>query len=180
MNQPAGMRSGYSYSVSRFFRKAIEIWALAGGVVLLGVVLANAFSLFGNIMFHQPVPGDFEIVEVGVAIAVFAFLPYCQLTDANVTADIFTAGAGPRTVAVLSIIASLIALGFSVLLLWRMGLGLISYRRYEEVTMVFQFPIWIAYIPILISLVLLIIAAVITLTQGRNTSNATDAPSVAN
>jgi TRAP-type C4-dicarboxylate transport system permease small subunit len=149
--------------LAQAIRKIIELWALAGGLLLLGVVMVNAVSLAGNILMHQPVPGDFEIVEVGVAVAVFAFLPYCQITDANVTADIFTAWAGPRTRGVLGLLAALIALGFALLLLWRMWYGLLDYREYREVTTIYQFPIWIAFVPILFSLVLLTLACLISL-----------------
>jgi TRAP-type C4-dicarboxylate transport system permease small subunit len=150
-------------SAEAAIRRIIEAWALAGGLLLLAVVLVNVASLAGNIAINQPVPGDFEVVEVGVAVSVFMFLPYCQLTGANVTADIFTAWAGPRLLAMLAFIASVVALIVAVLLLWRMSNGLIDYRQYREVTTIYQFPIWYAFIPILISLALLVVACVITL-----------------
>lgn len=143
-------------------RKFIEIWALGGGMLLLAIVLLNAASLVGNIFFNQPVPGDFEIVEMGVAVAVFAFLPYCQITGANVSADIFTSWVGPRTISVLSAIASVVAFAFAILLVWRMYLGLIDYREYREVTTIYQIPIWIAFVPILLSLLLLCLACILT------------------
>jgi TRAP-type C4-dicarboxylate transport system permease small subunit len=95
-------------------------------------------------------------------VAVFAFLPYCQITGANVTADIFTAAAPARTVAVLRLAASIIAFGFSALLVWRMSAGMLDQRQYGYTTAILQFPHWIAFIPILGSLVLLAIAATIT------------------
>jgi TRAP-type C4-dicarboxylate transport system permease small subunit len=143
-------------------RRIIELWALAGGFLLLGIVLINAYSLVGRIVFDSPVPGDFEMVEVGVAISAFSFLPYCQLTGANVTADIFTQGAGPRTVAFLTLLSGLIALAFSTLLIWRMGQGLLDYRQYRETTTITGFPLWIAFVPILMSLALLAIACFIS------------------
>jgi len=143
-------------------RRIIELWALGGGFLLLALVLVNAYSLIGRIGFDRPVPGDFEMVEVGVAIAAFAFLPYCQLTGANVTADIFTQGAGPRTVAFLTLFSALIAFAFSALLIWRMGQGLLDYRQYRETTTITGFPIWIAFVPILMSLALLTLASFIS------------------
>ena len=83
------------------FEKLIVAWALAGGLVLLAVVAVNIYSTLGN-MWAAPFPGDFELTEIGVAIAVFSFLPFCQITDANVTADIFTSKAGPRLKALIS------------------------------------------------------------------------------
>lgn len=146
--------------------RTVEGWALAGGVLLLAVVLVTAWSMGGNILFGQPVPGDFEIVEVGVAVAVFTFLPYCQLTGANVTADIFTAGASRFWLGVFAFLGSLLALGFGLVLLWRMAAGMQDFRDYEEVTMVYQFPLWIAFVPILVSLALLCLTAAVTLAEG--------------
>lgn len=143
-------------------RRVIELWALAGGLLIVALVLMNAYSLAADIFFRRPLPGDFEIVEVGVAVAAFAFLPYCQLTGANVTADIFTQNAGPRTVACLALFSALIALAFSLLLAWRMGLGLLDYRRQGETTTITSFPIWIAFVPIVMSLVLLALASLIS------------------
>jgi TRAP-type C4-dicarboxylate transport system permease small subunit len=102
------------------------------------------------------------MTEMWVAVAAFMFLPYCQLTGANVTADIFTARAGPRTIALRELLSAVIALGFSVLLLWRMYYGLLDYREYVETTTTLHVPIWYAYIPALISLALLALASLIT------------------
>lgn len=140
---------------------AITVWALLGGGVLLVVVLLTTYSAAGNLLFKTPLPGDFEIVEVAVAIAAFAFLPYCELTGANVTADLFTQGAGRRTVGVLMAVGGLLALGIAGLLLWRMWEGMIDFQTYEETTSIHQFPIWMAFPPMLFSLALLILAAFI-------------------
>lgn len=143
----------------RFF---IELWALAGAAILAAVVLVNAYSVVASALFSMPFPGDFEMTEVGIAIAVFAFLPYCQLTGANVTADIFTARASARTIAVLKVAASIVALGFSLLLVWRMSAGMLDQKVYGYTTAILQFPHWVAFIPILFSLVLLAAASLIT------------------
>lgn len=143
-------------------RRAIELWALGGGMLLIAIVLMTAYSLVAGILFSAPLPGDFEMVEVGVAVAAFAFLPYCQLTGANVTADIFTQGLSPRKVAFLTLLAATIALLFSMLLTWRMSFGLLDYRRYGETTAITGFPIWYAFIPIVMSLAMLVVSSLIT------------------
>lgn len=145
-----------------FVARVIEVWALLGGFVLLGIVLMVAWSATRGYFFNRPLQGDVEMTEMWVAVAAFMFLPYCQLTGANVTADIFTARAGPRTIALLELLSAVIALGFSVLLLWRMYYGLLDYREYVETTTTLHVPIWYAYIPALISLALLALASLIT------------------
>ncbi|WP_265520016.1 TRAP transporter small permease [Nitratireductor luteus] len=155
-------RTGMMARLTAILRRAIEYWAVAGGIVLLGVVLVNALSLTSFIVAGSPFPGDFEIVEVGVAVAVFTFLPYCQLSGANVTADIFTSGAGPRLLAGLTAVASAVAALFAAFLFSRMYAGFHDLRLYEETTAIYQFPIWAAYLPILVSIALLFAAALIT------------------
>ncbi|MGB7183256.1 MAG: TRAP transporter small permease [Burkholderiaceae bacterium] len=158
------MQSTETHPLYRLVHRLASGWALAGGVVLLLVVLMHTWSVIGN-QFGMPFPGDFEMTEIGVAIAAFAFLPYCQLTGANVTADIFTSNASPRTVAVLSLIASVVALAFSLLVAWRMYAGMLDQKEYGYETAVLQFPNWIGWLPVLVSLVLLAVCSLVTLIQ---------------
>jgi TRAP-type C4-dicarboxylate transport system permease small subunit len=146
-------------------RNAIAGWALFGGLVLSLVVLINVVSVVGGVVW-KPFPGDFEMTEIGVAVAAFAFLPYCQLAGANVTADIFTSGASDRTLGLFGVLASLVALGFSLLLLSRMYYGMLDQKAYHYTTAILQFPHWVAFIPILVSLALLAVAAGITLSES--------------
>ena len=144
--------------------RVIVGWALLGGVCLLAVVCINVISVVGGALFDRPFPGDFELTEVGVCVAAFTFLPYCQLTGGNVSADIFTAGASRRALAVFSFVGSLVALVFSGLLLWRMWAGMLDQKAYDYTTAILQFPHWMAFLPILLSLALLALAAAMTLT----------------
>lgn len=145
-------------------RHLVSIWALLGGAVLLAVVAINMVSVIGSI-FGRPFPGDFELTEMGVAIAAFAFLPYCQVTGANVTADIFTSGASPRWIAFLTLLGAVVALVFSVILIWRMYFGMLDQKTYDYMTAILQVPQWIAFIPILVSLALLALAAMTTIVE---------------
>jgi TRAP-type C4-dicarboxylate transport system permease small subunit len=142
----------------KLLRRAVELWALLGGFVLLGVVLLTTWSATSGVLLARPLPGDVELTEMLTAVAVFMFLPYCQLSGANVTADIFTARAGERTVALLGLLSALVALAFSAVLLWRMYEGFADYREYVETTTILHIPIWYAYVPALASLALLIAA----------------------
>lgn len=160
-------RAGIAGAVERL----IHAWALLGGALLLLVVLMNVASVVGAAVW-VPFPGDFEMTEVGVAVAAFTFLPYCQLTDSNVSADIFTAGASKRWIARFRLFASVVAFLFAALLLWRMSAGMESQREYGYTTTILQFPIWFAFIPILISLALLIAAALISIRDAVRAARA--------
>ena len=149
-----------------FLRRVIEGWALLGGLLLLAIALMVSYSSAASWLLGKPLPGDVELVEMFTAISVFMMLPYCQLSGANVTADIFTVRASKRTVAALELLASLIALGFSLLLFWRMYEGLLDYRKYVETTTILKIPIWVAYPWALASLALLAVAAAATLRKA--------------
>ena len=167
---PASLhRTGLAGAVERL----CTLWAMLGGAVLTAVVAVNVLSVLGSIG-GTSFPGDFELTEIGVAVAAFAFLPYCQMTGANVTADIFTAGASPRWVALFSLLAALVALGFSLLLLWRMQAGMADQRDYNYVTAILQVPVWWAFLPILASLALLAAAAAVTLREAARDALAGD------
>lgn len=160
---------------AKFFRAAkllVVGWAYVGGMLLLVVVLVNMISVAGGI-FLRPFPGDFELTEIGVAVAAFAFLPYCQLTGANVTADIFTSKAPQRVIDLLATLASLVATLFAGLLLWRMYEGMLSQRAYGYTTAILQVPVWLVYIPVLCSLALLFVASVVSIFYRPSPSEGT-------
>lgn len=146
-------------------RRLVEGWALLGGMVLLGLAFMTTWSATSGAFFGRPLPGDVELVEIFIAVAIFAFLPYCQLSGANVTADLFTARAGPRFIAALAFAWAVVALAFSLLLLWRMTEGMADYRKYVETTTILRIPIWYAYVPALVSLALLAAAAVVSVRE---------------
>ena len=149
---------------TNLLRSLVTIWALVGGLILLLIVFLNVFSIIGNI-FLKPLAGDFELTKIGVAVAIFCFLPYCQLYRQNVTAEIFTSWVNEKTRLLLNLIASILAFLFSILLVWRMFEGMLDQKAYNYTTTILQFPIWVTYIPVLFSLFLLAGASLITLKQ---------------
>ena len=145
-----------------FFRAFIRYWALMGGFVLLALVAITAASAVSNLLFNVPFSGEYELAKHFVGIAIFTFLPYCQLTGANVTVDIFTEGVGPRAKAAMLLLSSLLAAAFAALLLRQMSLGFGDYIRYPEETAALHLPLWTAFPPILLSLALLLVASLLT------------------
>lgn len=154
-------RTGWTGAADRI----ITTWAILGGVMVLVVVLINVLTVLGAII-GTPFPGDFELTKMGIAVAAFAFLPYCQLHGANVTADIFTSGASERWLSIFMLLASIVAFLFAILLLRQVFEGMLSQRQYNYVTAILNIPTWWAYLLALPSLVLLIVASFITLLES--------------
>ncbi len=116
--------------------------ALAGGGVLLGIVAVTAASILGRNLLAAPVPGDVELVEMGAAVAGFAFLPYAQLTRAHAVVDVFTDRLPARARWTLEGAALWLLAGLAALLAWRMAVGAMELRGYGEETMVLGLPLW--------------------------------------
>lgn len=73
--------------------------ALLGGVILAGVAVMTVLSIMGRALTGVglgPVSGDFELVQIGCAIAVFSFLPWCQINRGHVTVDLLVERFSPR------------------------------------------------------------------------------------
>ena len=146
----------------RVIAAVVAGWALLGGLVTAGLAVMTAASAVSNLLFAAPFSADYELVKNFIGVAVFMFLPYCQLSGSNVTVDIFTEHMSERKKAAMAGFSSLFAIAFSALLLRQMTLGMLSYMRYPEVTPVLQLPLWSAFPPMLVSLALLLLAAIIT------------------
>ncbi|MCW4114512.1 TRAP transporter small permease [Aurantimonas sp. MSK8Z-1] len=158
--------AGLAARIVLILAAAIRYWALLGGLLITALALLTTYSALAKLLFDAPFAADYELAKYMTAIAIFAFLPYCQLTGANVTVDIFTEGMSAPAKAAMAMFSALFAVAFSILLLRQMYFGFQSYMRFTEVTPVLKLPIWTAFPPILFSLFLLFVAALVTLVDG--------------
>jgi len=142
--------------------------ALMGGIVLTALVTLTCISVVGrglNRLGHSdlmeglapglaawlvgtgvgPIPGDYELVEAGIAFAVFAFLPICQLYAAHATVDVF-AGMMPRGVnRFLTAFWEVMLAVVIIVIGWRLYAGFTEKLANGQTTFLLQFPVWWAY-----------------------------------
>jgi len=64
--------------------------ALAGGAITIAVAALVTVSVVLRWLTGQAISGDFEIVQMTTALAVFAYLPACQWRGGNIVVDVFT------------------------------------------------------------------------------------------
>lgn len=129
-------------------------FALAGGAILVLITGMSVASIIGRAVLGRPVPGDFELVQVGCGAAIAAFLPYCQLRRGNIIVDFFTVRAPKRVQAALDAFGALALAAVMALLAWRTAAGMLTVKAAGEVSMIVGFPIWIGYAAIVPSLAL--------------------------
>ena len=128
----------------RALQAACQLLALAGGAVLSALALMSVASIAGRLL-ARPVQGDFELVQLGCAVAIAFFLPYCQLTRGNIIVDFFTVRATARTQHVLDALGAVVLALVMALGAWRTGAGTLSMKAGGETSMIMGVPLWYAY-----------------------------------
>ena len=165
-----------------------KAWAILGGILLVGLSLMTVVSIMGRALTGYglgPVPGDYELVANGCAIAIFAFLPWCQLRRGHVTVDIFVNRLSSRAIAVFGFFGDLLVLIVSAVIARQLYLGwgekfpygsdavrdafAMGYKPfYAETTYELQIPVWMPYTAALTGALLMVIVAVYTVWRSLN------------
>ncbi len=137
--------------VERLVRGLARGLALLGGAVLLALVAMICVSVAGNALARLglagfgPVRAGYELVELGVAFVVFAFLPLAQIDRAHAAVEVFTARLPRRANAALVRLWAIGMAAAMVLIAWRLGAGTLAKARSGETTFLLAVPIWWAY-----------------------------------
>ena len=89
-----------------------------------------------------PVNGDFEMVQMATAVAIFAFLPYTQARRGNIFVDTFTGWMPRRSNAIVDAFWDLVYAGMMALLTWCLAVGTIEHYQSGQTTMLLQIIAW--------------------------------------
>ncbi|MGE0312785.1 MAG: TRAP transporter small permease [Lautropia sp.] len=122
--------------------------AWLGGAVLALIAALSVASITGRALSGAglgPIPGDFELVEVGTALAVFCFLPWCHLSRGHAVVDLLWGRYPAALQRALDVLASALMLAAWLLLVWRMSLAMADFHANGEVSFILQMPTWWGY-----------------------------------
>jgi TRAP-type C4-dicarboxylate transport system permease small subunit len=121
---------------------AAKALALLGGLVALAVSTVVVVSVLCRWLFASPIPGDFELAQIGTAVTVFAFLPYCQIVRGNIVVDTFTAALPTRIRSRIDGACDLIYAVGMALVAACLARGTLDTYASHEVSMVLRIPVW--------------------------------------
>ena len=146
--------------------RTARLMALLGGLVLTALVAITCASILGRgldqlghwetlaaaapalaawLTGFGPVRGDYELVEAGIAFAVFAFLPICQLMAAHATVDVFSGLMPARVNRFLTAFWEIVLALVVIVIGWRLYAGFLEKLDNGQTSFLLQFPIWWAY-----------------------------------
>jgi TRAP-type C4-dicarboxylate transport system permease small subunit len=107
--------------------------------------MAPAFATWAIDLGVGPVNGDYELIESGVAFAIFAFLPLCQITNGHAAVEIFTRKFSPWFNRVLQFVIDAVFAAVLLLIAVQLYSGMLSKMKSGQTTFLLEFPVWWAY-----------------------------------
>ena len=122
--------------------------ALLGGFVLVALTLMVVASVAGRALIGiglGPVPGDFELVETGIGIAIFFFMPWCYLMSGHATVDLLYMHTPHWAQKAVDSVSDLLMLAVWLVLTWMLWEGMLEKKEYMETTFILQMPVWWSY-----------------------------------
>ncbi len=122
-----------------------QAFALAGAAIALTVATTTVASVALRALTTQPIQGDIEITQFGIALAISLMLPWCQLKGANITVDFFTQRLRERSLHWLDGLGCVLIAVMYALLAWRTGVGAWAVAQAGETSMIRGWPMWWVY-----------------------------------
>ncbi len=114
------------------------VLALTGATLMLVCAVLVTVSVAKRWFTTSGIDGDFELVEMALALTAFSFFPLCQLHGHNIFVDTFTARAPAWLQAGLDGLWSLLYALIALLIAWRMTIGTLDTFASGTTTMVLE------------------------------------------
>lgn len=124
--------------------------ALGAGLILLALIGLTCLSILGRALLPLdiglgPVRGIFDLTEMGMAIAIFAFLPWAQLREAHARVDLFASAMPNGLNRALDLLFNMAMAAVALVGSWRLYLGMQDKLSFGETTVIAQIPLWQGY-----------------------------------
>lgn len=150
-------------SIGRLVHGLAKVLAIAGGLVLIAVVVVVVASVIGRTLIWaglRPIAGDYEIVEASVFFAIFAFMPWCHLVRGHAIVGVVTDHMSPRVNVLVELFMDVVMLAVAIFIAWRHWAGMMDKFSYQETTFILRMPIWWSYAAGMIGAAAFVIVAV--------------------
>lgn len=131
--------------MQRVLRGTAFWFAVCAGVVAGAVALMTVVSVTARALIAQPIPGDVELTQFGIALSISLCLPWCQMQRSNIIVDFFTQRSSRRAQQGLDALGALLLAAMCALLAWRTAVGAVAVNEAHESTMILELPMWWTY-----------------------------------
>lgn len=150
--------------VGRVLYWVCRLLSQLGGVVVFVMAVLITVSVTSRSTIGSPIYGDFEYITIFTGVAVFLFLPLCQLQRENVIVDFFMTNAPTRLKSACDAAGCLIYGIIIALMSWRTTVGGISTYKNHEETILLSWPLWSTFPLAIFCLIVLLAVCIYTFT----------------
>lgn len=119
-----------------------RVLALTGGGILLALAILVTTSVGLRIITGSGIDGDFEVVQLGAAIAAFCLFPLCLSIRGNIFVDTFTTKLPRRWNAILDGLWDALFGLIALIIAARMVVGAMDQFASKTTLMVLAVPTW--------------------------------------
>ncbi|MEO0943368.1 MAG: TRAP transporter small permease subunit [Pseudomonadota bacterium] len=142
-----------------------RVLAFAGGIVLLGLTALTCFSIAGRALIPLdigigPIRGIYDMTEIGMAAAIFAFLPWAQFKEAHARVDLFQWAIPRKLDQFLDVLFNGAMAFVATVGTYRLYLGMQDKMSFGETTLIAQIPVWQGYAAGLVGAIAFVIVAI--------------------
>jgi TRAP-type C4-dicarboxylate transport system permease small subunit len=130
------------------------VLGIAASAILMGMMLLTFVDVVGRYLLNRPVPGGFEVTELGLLVLIFAGLPLVSRADEHVTMDFIDRLIGERWRALLERAVHVVCaaiFGLGAWLVWLKADRIWEYRDATDVLRIVYGP-FVYFMAVMIAL----------------------------
>jgi TRAP-type C4-dicarboxylate transport system permease small subunit len=142
--------------------RATRAVAILGGCLSIATATLVTVSVLGRWLGFGSINGDFELVQMGVALSVFCFLPLSQARRGNIMVDTFTTWLPARVQRAIDAFWDFVYAGFMALIAWCLMNGARDAVASGLNSTMLGVPLWPVFAATVVLVVLLVATAIDT------------------
>lgn len=142
--------------------RATRVVAILGGCLSIATATLVTVSVLGRWLGFGSINGDFELVQMGVALSVFCFLPLSQARRGNIMVDTFTTWLPARVQRAIDAFWDFVYAGFMALIAWCLMNGARDAVASGLNSTMLGVPLWPVFAATVVLVVLLVATAIDT------------------
>ena len=114
------------------------------------MMLLTVADVLLRALVNKPIHGTYELIELGLACAIFVALPAVFLRDEHLVVDVVDSLAPKRTVRLLDLFGAVASLAVLAVMFWRMVPLARDMQEFGDVTADLSIPKIVYWIPVLL------------------------------
>ena len=131
------------------------------------MMLLTVADVLLRALLNRPIHGTYELIELGLACAIFVALPAVFLRDEHLVVDVVDSLAPKRTVRLLDLFGAVASLAVLAVMFWRMVPLARDMQEFGDVTADLSIPKIVYWIPVLLGVGASALATLVYIVRWR-------------